>query len=81
MPQISHGVIEGSCITVNTDNDDFGKRAIIVNPEVVNTAVPDITGESEVAQKPGMTGNSDIVSFTAKESTQETDIEALRTKV
>ena len=55
-------ISEGNGITVNPGNDHIGKHVV---------AAPDITGEPEVAQKPGMTGNSDSVRFTAKESAQE----------
>ena len=70
-------VSEGNGITVNPDSDDRGKDAVTMNLNIASTAFSDITGESEVAQKPNMTGNSDMV----KGSTEEIDIQILQRKV
>ena len=67
----------GHGINVNPDNDDRGKDAVTMNLDAAHTAVAGITGESQVAQKPDMTGNSDIV----KDSKEALDVETLRRKV
>ena len=67
------------------DKDVFRKSDIAgkfeltraLNSHAVGFIAKDLIGESEVAQKPGMTGNSDIM----KGSTEEIDIETLRRKV
>ena len=67
MPQGTGKRIQGESegITVNPDTAERGKDAVCTNLD------------TEVAQKPGMTGNSDIVNCSA----DEIDIKTIRRKV